>query len=102
MPSRRFPQLVGSIAAHLATIGRLPVVDALAVTGPPPSAEVSSGVRVRELLARTAVRPGVALDGPVLLVDDVIRTRWTVTVASALLVQAGASSVLPLAVHQLP
>lgn len=102
MPSRRFPQLVGSIAAHLATIGRLPLVDALAVTGPPPSAEVSSGVRVRELLARTAVRPDVTLDGPVLLVDDVIRTRWTVTVASALLVQAGASAVLPLAVHQLP
>ena len=102
MPSRRFPQLVGSIAAHLATIGRLPLVDALAVTGPPPSAEVSSGVRVRELLARTAVRPEVTLDGPVLLVDDVIRTRWTVTVASALLVQAGASAVLPLAVHQLP
>lgn len=102
MPSRRFPRLVGSIAEHLAAIGRLPLVDALAVTGPPPSAEVSSGVRVRELLARTALRPGVALDGPVLLIDDVIRTRWTVTVASALLVQAGASMALPLAVHQLP
>ncbi|WP_420120282.1 RecQ family ATP-dependent DNA helicase [Nakamurella sp.] len=101
-PSPPFPELVGSIAAHVAPIGRLPLVDALAVSGPPPSAEVSSGVRVRELLARTAVRPEVTLDGPVLLVDDVIRTRWTVTVASALLVQAGASAVLPLAVHQLP
>jgi len=59
-------------------------------------------VRVRELLARTALHPGTALDGPVLLVDDVIRTRWTVTVASSLLVEAGASAVLPLAVHQLP
>ena len=102
MPSRRFPRLVGSVAEHLATIGRLPLVDALEVTGPPPSAEVSSGVRVRELLARTAVRPGTDLEGPVLLVDDVIRTRWTVTVASSLLVEAGASAVLPLAVHQLP
>jgi ATP-dependent DNA helicase RecQ len=102
MPSRRFPQLVGSVAEHLATIGRLPLVDALEVTGPPPSAEVSSGVRVRELLARTALHPGTDLDGPVLLVDDVIRTRWTVTVASSLLVEAGASAVLPLAVHQLP
>jgi ATP-dependent DNA helicase RecQ len=102
MPSRRYPQLVGSVAEHLARIGRLPLVDALEVTGPPPSAEVSSGVRVRELLARTALRPGVALYGPVLLVDDVIRTRWTVTVASALLVEAGATAVLPLAVHQLP
>ena len=102
MPSRRFPQLVGSVAEHLAAIGRLPLVDALEVTGPPPSAEVSSGVRVRELLARTALHPGTDLDGPVLLVDDVIRTRWTVTVASSLLVEAGASAVLPLAVHQLP
>ena len=92
MPSRRYPQLVGSVAEHLARIGRLPLVPALEVTGPPPSAEVSSAVRVRELLARTALRPGVELDGPVLLVDDVIRTRWTVTVASALLVQAGAAA----------
>ncbi len=102
MPSRRFPQLVGSVAEHIARIGRLPLVDALEVTGPPPSAEVSSAVRVRELLARTALRTGVELGGPVLLVDDVIRTRWTVTVASALLVEAGAGAVLPLAVHQLP
>jgi ATP-dependent DNA helicase RecQ len=102
MPSRRFPELVGSVAEHLARIGRLPLVDALAVTGPPPSAEVSSAVRVRELLARTALRDAVRLDGPVLLVDDVIRTRWTVTVAAALLVEAGATAVLPLAIHQLP
>ena len=78
------------------------MVEALEVVGPPPSAEVSSAVRVRDLLARMTVRAGVRLDGPVLLVDDVIRTRWTVTVASALLVEAGATAVLPLAVHQLP
>lgn len=102
MPSRRFPQLVGSVAEHIARIGRLPLVDALEVSGPPPSADVSSAARARELLARTAVRPGVDLHGPVLLVDDIIRTRWTVTVASALLTEAGADAVLPLAVHQLP
>jgi len=102
MPARRYPQLVGSVAEHIARIGRLPLVDALEVTGPPPSAEVSSAVRVRELLARTALREGVRLDGPVLLVDDIIRTRWTATVASALLVEAGATAVLPLAIHQLP
>ena len=42
------------------------------------------------------------LEGPVLLVDDTIRTRWTMTVAGALLAQAGAAQVLPLAIHQLP
>ena len=36
MPSRRFPHLVSSVAEHIATVGRLPLVDALAVTGPPP------------------------------------------------------------------
>jgi len=35
-------------------------------------------------------------------VDDTVRTRWTITVASALLVEAGATQVLPLAVHLLP
>jgi ATP-dependent DNA helicase RecQ len=37
-----------------------------------------------------------------LLVDDTIRTRWTATVAAALLADVGATSVLPLAIHQLP
>ena len=55
-----------------------------------------------EQVARTSVRDGVSFDGPVLLVDDTVRTRWTVTVASALLAEVGASQVMPLAVHQLP
>jgi len=102
MPSRRFPLLVGSLAEQVARVGRLPLVDALRVSGPPPTAEAASAVRARDLLARTSVRDGVSFDGPVLLVDDTVRTRWTVTVASALLAQVGASQVMPLAVHLLP
>jgi ATP-dependent DNA helicase RecQ len=102
MPSRRFPLLVGSLAEHVARVGRLPLVEAVVVTGPPPTAEAASVVRARDLLARTSVRDSVAFDGPVLLVDDTVRTRWTITVASALLVEAGATQVLPLAVHLLP
>jgi ATP-dependent DNA helicase RecQ len=102
MPSRRFPLLVGSLAEQVARVGRLPLVDALGVSGPPPTAEAASVVRARDLLASTSVRDGVSLDGPVLLVDDTVRTRWTVTVASALLADAGASQVMPLAVHLLP
>ena len=102
MPSRRFPLLVGSLAEQVARVGRLPLVDALGVSGPPPTAEAASAVRARDLLARTSVRDGVSFDGPVLLVDDTVRTRWTVTVASALLAEAGASQVMPLAVHLLP
>jgi ATP-dependent DNA helicase RecQ len=102
MPSRRFPLLVGSIAEQVARVGRLPLVDALGVSGPPPTTEAASAVRARDLLARTSVRDGVSFDGPVLLVDDTVRTRWTVTVASALLAEVGASQVMPLAVHLLP
>ncbi len=102
MPSRRFPALVDSLARHIATVGRLPLVDALAVTGPPPSVDSASSVRATDLLFRTALQPGVRFDGPVLLVDDTTRTRWTATVAGALLADAGATAVLPLVVHQLP
>jgi ATP-dependent DNA helicase RecQ len=102
MPSRRFPRLVNSLAEHIATVGRLPLVDALAVSGPPPSVDSASSVRATDLLYRTSLKPGVRFDGPVLLVDDTTRTRWTATVAGSLLADAGATSVLPLVVHQLP
>jgi ATP-dependent DNA helicase RecQ len=102
MPSRTYPQLVGSVAAHLARIGRLPLVEALAVSGPRPAEDSSSSVRAGDLLRTTTLMPGMSFDGPVLLVDDRIRSRWTVTVAGALLADAGATTVLPLALHQLP
>jgi ATP-dependent DNA helicase RecQ len=38
--------------------------------------------------------------GPVLLVDDVIDSGWTATVATRLLRRAGASAVLPFALAQ--
>ena len=45
-----------------------------------------------------ATAPGLpGLTGPVLLVDDLVDSRWTVTVVGALLRQAGAPGVLPFA-----
>ncbi|HEY0237250.1 MAG TPA: DEAD/DEAH box helicase [Friedmanniella sp.] len=102
MPSRRFPRLVTSVAEHLARVGRLPLVDALEVGGPPPAVDASSAARAKDLLVRTRTREGVSFDGPVLLVDDTIRSRWTLTAAGALLADIGATRVLPLALHQLP
>ncbi|WP_147918994.1 RecQ family ATP-dependent DNA helicase [Ruania zhangjianzhongii] len=102
MPSRRYPQLVRSVAAHLAQVGKLPLVEALEVSGPPPRDETTSATRVSDLLTGMRAKQDVELSGPVLLVDDTIRTRWTVTVAAQLLGIAGASTVLPLAIHQLP
>jgi ATP-dependent DNA helicase RecQ len=37
------------------------------------------------------------LHGPVLLVDDLVDSRWTVTVAGRLLRTAGSDAVLPFA-----
>jgi len=102
MPSRRYPALIASVAEHLAEVGRLPLVDALRVTGPAPAADAASAVRAKDLLNTLHLQLGVAFDGPVLLVDDTARSRWTLTVASSLLVEAGATAVLPLVLHQLP
>ena len=102
MPSRRHPQLIRSVADHLAQVGKLPLVEVLEVSGPPPRDETTSATRVSDLLAGMRAKPEVELFGPVLLVDDTIRTRWTITVAAQLLGIAGASEVLPLAIHQLP
>lgn len=102
MPSRRYPTLVRSVAEHVARIGRLPLVEALTVSGPPPAEDAASSVRAKDLLARTSLVPEVSLHGPVLLVDDRIRTRWTATVAGSLVAEAGAEQVMPLVLHQLP
>src|SRR4029078_11816668 len=45
IPPGLHPELVASVAEHVARIGRLPLVEALEVTGPPPTAEAASAVR---------------------------------------------------------
>ena len=103
VPSRSRPRRVRGMAEHLAGVGRLPLVDALRVGGAPPADDAASSVRVRQLLGTLALEPDSALpDGPVLLVDDVARSGWTLTVAGALLRDGGAGPVLPLVGHRRP
>ncbi len=103
MPSALHPQLVKSVASHLASLGRLPLVDALRLTGPMPGADLASGAKVAALLDSLALRPGVEVPaGPLLLVDARYRSGWSMTVAAAVLREAGATAVLPLVLHQLP
>ena len=96
--------MIDDLSARIAEVGKLPLLDALTVAGPRPPDDVASGPRVEALLAGLALRDDVALPstGPVLLVDDTYRSGWTMTVAAALLRQAGVDAVLPLVVHQLP
>jgi ATP-dependent DNA helicase RecQ len=103
MPSAQHPQLVRSVASHVASVGRLPLVDALHLLGPTPDADLASGARVAALLKVLVLRPEAALPaGPLLLIDARYRSGWSATVAAALLREAGATAVLPLVLHRLP
>jgi ATP-dependent DNA helicase RecQ len=102
VPSRSRPLRVRGMAEHVARVGRLPLLDVLAATGPAPAAELASGARVAALLAGLAVTGEVPGGGPVLLVDDVARTTWTLTACAALLHDAGCGPVLPLVAHRRP
>ncbi len=103
MPSRQRPQLIRSLAEHLAAVGKLPLVDALEISGPPAPSDVASAARASALLGSMRLADGARLPpGPALLVDDTYRSGWTATVAAALLTEAGATSVLPFVIHKLP
>jgi ATP-dependent DNA helicase RecQ len=99
------PRLVASLAAWIAAAGRLPYLGEvdLAPGAEPLRSSVNSAFRVRDLWGRFVVGPQLAealaaLDGaPVLLVDDLIDSRWTMTVLARLLRRSGAGPVLPFA-----
>jgi len=104
MPSQRRPQLVSSLAARLAEVGRLPLLGALNLARDPSGGRGSnSAQRVRAVHGAFAVGPSLhdalaELDGaPVLLVDDLVDSGWTMTEAALALREAGAGGVLPFA-----
>jgi ATP-dependent DNA helicase RecQ len=99
------PRLVASLARRIAEIGRLPLLGVVHTGGGASRAAgsaVNSAARIRELHATLTLPDAVAgsvasLDGPVLLVDDLVDSGWTMTLVARLLRRAGASAVLPLA-----
>jgi ATP-dependent DNA helicase RecQ len=102
--SSRRPQLVESLGARIAAVGRLPVLGRVEYTsaGPPQAVRSNSAQRVRALadaftvpepLAATLTGKGA---GPILLVDDITDTGWTLAMTARLLRRAGATAVLPL------
>ncbi|MDQ1649315.1 MAG: ATP-dependent helicase RecQ [Frankiaceae bacterium] len=103
MASRSRPLRVAGMARHLAEVGRLFLLAPFDVAGPAPDTDVAAGVRAGQLAERLHLNGNFSPPpGPVLLVDDFSRTRWTLTVASALLRSAGAPAVLPLVGQQRP
>jgi ATP-dependent DNA helicase RecQ len=99
LPSRRHPLLVDSVARGLAAAGRLPYLGALELAngGPNGGPGGNSVYRLAGVWERFGTGGLVLPDGPVLLVDDLVDSRWTLTVAARALRLAGASTVLPFA-----
>ncbi|MCT4352508.1 RecQ family ATP-dependent DNA helicase [Streptomyces sp. Je 1-79] len=102
--SRNRPQLVGSLGQRIAEIGRMPLLGAVEYA---PEAEelrisrTNSAQRVVGLHQSLMVEPALAerlasAGGPVLLVDDLSDSGWTLAVAARLLRRAGAEGVYPL------
>jgi ATP-dependent DNA helicase RecQ len=106
--SRSRPQLVGSLARGIAGIGRMPYLGELSLEhgGPTGGRGGNSAYRLAGVWDRLVVGPELeaalaAVAGqPVLLIDDLVDSRWTLTVAGRALRQAGTGQVLPLVLAQ--
>jgi ATP-dependent DNA helicase RecQ len=98
VPSRRHPGLLADLATRLAADGKLELVDALVRVTPdaPRQAEMANSSTQAANVIGAFELTGVALPrGPGLLLDDTVRSGWTLTVAAELLRGAGAEAVLP-------
>jgi ATP-dependent DNA helicase RecQ len=103
IPSRTHPLLVASVARHIAEVGRLDLLTPFEIDGPRPVSEVASAQRVAAITSGLRLAAGVDVPpGPILLVDDVYASGWTMTVAAAMLGEAGATAVYPLVLHRRP
>jgi ATP-dependent DNA helicase RecQ len=91
------------LAEHIAQKGRLPLHDVFSWSGGSAPDDAASTPVVAHLESAIGLAPDAAMPvGPVLLVATDVRTRWTATVAAALLREQGASQVLLLALHLRP
>jgi ATP-dependent DNA helicase RecQ len=98
--SRSRPHQLAHLARRIAEIGRLPLLGTLEPVGARPGEHANSAQRLAAVWS-TFAEPAFTLpDGPVLLVDDVVDSGWTMTVAARLLRRAGAAAVLPFALAQ--
>ena len=99
IPSRRHPDLVPDFAERLAMRLHLPFHPALTkIEERAEQKSMANGVQqARNVDGSFAVSPERFPGGPVLLVDDMVDSRWTLTVAAWLLRSNGSGEVWPLA-----
>jgi ATP-dependent DNA helicase RecQ len=108
LPSRRRSALITVVAEALGMLGKLPVYTLLESRDAPSSGfqadQSNSAHQVTNVWSsfdvdRAALPEPSILRGPVLLVDDEIDSRWTITVAAWQLTGAGSGPVLPFALR---
>lgn len=96
IPSRRHPRLVPNFAERLANALSLPFVPALvrAKDAPEQKTMANSTMQARNVQGTLTISTDT-LSGPVLLVDDISDSRWTLTLAGWLLRTHGSGIVHP-------
>lgn len=98
MESPTHPILAASLAARLAQVGRLRDLGVLHLRPDlPPVSAANSAHRVAALHNAWETPDLTEVDGPILLVDALTDTGWTLTMAARTLRAAGADAVLPFA-----
>ena len=98
VPSQNNPTLVPDFARRLANRLGLPFMDAIQKVrdNEPQKNQQNNFHQCRNLDGAFAISDGIP-ETPVLLVDDIVDSRWTITVLAALLRQNGSGPVYPVA-----
>lgn len=102
VPSLRHPDLVPNFAKRLAAALGLPFYMAIAKTDDRPEQKTmaNSTQQARNIDGSLALNGQPVPQGPVILVDDIVDSRWTLTVAAWLLRTSGSGDVYPVALSQ--
>lgn len=102
IPSLKNPEIVPNFAKRLADSLGLPFFQALVKTEDRPEQKTmaNSAQQARNLDGSLVLVDQPIPSGPVLLVDDIVNSRWTLTVAAWLLRTGGGGEVWPIALSQ--
>jgi ATP-dependent DNA helicase RecQ len=102
VPSLRHPDLVPSFAKCVAAALGLPFHGVIAKTDERPEQKTmaNSTQQARNIDGSLALDGQAVPHGPVLLVDDMVDSRWTLTVSAWLLRKSGSGEVWPVALSQ--
>ncbi|MEX2237827.1 MAG: RecQ family ATP-dependent DNA helicase [Dehalococcoidia bacterium] len=98
VPSLRHPGLVNELARRVAERIGLPFVEAVAkVKETAPQKEMENSFQQARNSFEAFAVSGEILRSPVLLIDDIVDSGWTLTAVASLLRKAGSGPVYPLA-----